>query len=42
MGTDLERKRHVRGVRPTILFPIEPGQCLPGVAGVERDKVVIP
>lgn len=41
MRTDLERKRHVRGVRPTILSPIEPGHRLAGVAGVERDKVVV-
>lgn len=41
MRTDLERKRHVRGVRPTILFPVQPGHRLARVAGVERDQVVV-
>jgi len=38
--TDLERKSHVRGVCPTILFPVEPGRRLARMARVERDKVV--
>ena len=38
--TDLERKRHVRGVRPTILFRVEPGRGLTGMTRVERDKIV--
>lgn len=39
-STDLERERHVRRIRPTILLPVQPGRGLTRVARVEGDEVV--
>jgi len=39
--TNLERKRQICGIRPTILFSTEPGRCLTSMAGIKRDEVVV-
>lgn len=38
--TDLERKCYVRGIRPTVLLPVQPGRRLARMARVEGDEVV--
>lgn len=38
--TNLECKRQIGSVCPTVLLSIEPGRRLPSVACIERDKVV--
>lgn len=38
--TDLKRKCYVRGIRPTILLPVQPGRRLARMARVEGDEVV--